>query len=48
MILDPVDYGQWLDRRARVDGLLALLRPFPEEAMTAFPVSSYVSSVRWL
>jgi putative SOS response-associated peptidase YedK len=46
VILDPADYGQWLDVRAGADELLALLRPFPEEALTAFPVSSYVSNAR--
>ncbi len=44
VILDPADYGQWLDPRAGADDLAALLRPFPENAMTTFPVSSYVSN----
>jgi putative SOS response-associated peptidase YedK len=46
MILDPGDYGQWLDPRAGVDDLMTLLRPFPDEALTAFPVTSYVSNAR--
>jgi putative SOS response-associated peptidase YedK len=45
-ILNPVDYGQWLDPRAGIEGLLVLLRPFPADEMTAFPVSSYVSNAR--
>jgi putative SOS response-associated peptidase YedK len=46
VILDPADYGQWLDPRAGADDLLALLRPAPDEVMTAVAVSSYVSNAR--
>jgi putative SOS response-associated peptidase YedK len=46
VILDPVNYGQWLDPRTGADDLLALLRPAPDEAMTAVAVSSYVSNAR--
>jgi putative SOS response-associated peptidase YedK len=46
VILDPADYGQWLDPHAGSDDLLTLLRPFSEEAMTAFPASSFVSNAR--
>jgi putative SOS response-associated peptidase YedK len=46
VILDPADYGQWLKPQTGSDDLLALLRPFSEEAMTAFPVSAYVSNAR--
>jgi putative SOS response-associated peptidase YedK len=46
VILDPADYGQWLDPRTGADDLLTLLRPAPEEAVTAIPVSSYVSNAR--
>ncbi len=38
-ILDPADYGLWLDPRAEVNGLLALLRPFLAESMIAIPLS---------
>jgi putative SOS response-associated peptidase YedK len=46
VILDPADYGQWLDPRASAADLLALLRPAQEDALTAIPVSSYVSNSR--
>jgi putative SOS response-associated peptidase YedK len=46
VILDPADYGQRLDGRTGADDLLQLLRPAPEEGMTAIAVSSYVSNAR--
>jgi putative SOS response-associated peptidase YedK len=46
VILDPADYGQWLDPRTGAEDLLRLLRPAPDEAMTAMAVSSYVSNAR--
>jgi putative SOS response-associated peptidase YedK len=46
VILDRAGYGQWLDPRTGADDLLALLRPPPNEAMTAVAVSSYVSNAR--
>jgi putative SOS response-associated peptidase YedK len=46
VILDPANYGQWLDPRAGADDLLALLRPAPDEVITAIAVSSYVSNAR--
>jgi putative SOS response-associated peptidase YedK len=46
VILDPADYGQWLDPRAGADDLRALLRPFGDEAMTTIAVSNFVSNVR--
>jgi putative SOS response-associated peptidase YedK len=46
VILHSADYGQWLDTQAGSDDLLGLLRPFSEEAMTAFPVSAHVSNAR--
>jgi hypothetical protein len=46
VILDPADYGQWLDPRTDAEVLLQLLRPAPEEGMTAVAVSSYVSNAR--
>ena len=44
--LDPANCGQWLDPRAGMEDLLALLRPFRAEVMTTFQVSSYVSNAR--
>ncbi len=46
VILDPADYGQWLDPRAGAEELLTLLRPAPEEALMAIAVSRYVSNAR--
>jgi putative SOS response-associated peptidase YedK len=46
VILDPADYGQWLDQRTDAEDLLQLLRPAPEEAMTAIAVSSFLSNAR--
>jgi putative SOS response-associated peptidase YedK len=46
VILDPEDYGQWLDPRAAAVELLTLMRPFSADAMTAFPVITFVSNPR--
>ncbi len=44
VILDPKDYDQWLDPSIRQAQLLQpLLRPFPPESMTAYPVSLRVN-----
>ena len=47
VILDPTQYGQWLDPRASAEELLVTLRPEAEEWMTAFPVSSY-GQFKWM
>ncbi|QXP89618.1 SOS response-associated peptidase [Methylococcus capsulatus] len=45
VILDPAAYEVWLDPECRdKTGLLALLRPFPAEEMTAWRVSTHVNS----
>jgi putative SOS response-associated peptidase YedK len=41
VILDPADYGAWLDPGR---GGLELLRPCPEEWLEAVPVSTRVNS----
>jgi putative SOS response-associated peptidase YedK len=47
VILDPKEYGAWLDQTPRPkEELLALLRAFPSEAMQAVPVSTTVNSPR--
>jgi putative SOS response-associated peptidase YedK len=47
VILDPKDYGQWLDPgRQEADGVKLLLRPYPPEAMTYFPVNLRVNNPR--
>ena len=43
VILAPEDHGRWLD--SANDGR-PLLRPYPAEAMTAYPVSTRVNAVR--
>jgi putative SOS response-associated peptidase YedK len=45
VILDPRDYGLWLDPMlANLAELRALLRPFPAAAMAAYPVSPRVNN----
>lgn len=45
VILPPDAYDLWLDPDVqKPDVLLALLHPYPEEAMTAYPVSMRVNS----
>jgi putative SOS response-associated peptidase YedK len=41
VIIDPADYGSWLDAAKSADG--ELLRPYRTEAMTATEVSTYVN-----
>jgi putative SOS response-associated peptidase YedK len=44
VILPPEAYGLWLDPEFQGrDELLALLRPFPDDAMDAIPVSDLVN-----
>ncbi len=44
VILDPKDYELWLDPEVKKSELLQpLLRPYPTEEMTAFPVSKAVN-----
>jgi len=45
VILAPADFGRWLDpEAAKGEHLQALLRPYPAEVMTAYPVDSRVNS----
>lgn len=44
VILDPADWGAWIDGPAEAVG--HLLRPAPEDALVAYPVSSRVGNVR--
>jgi putative SOS response-associated peptidase YedK len=47
VILDPADYGLWLDpAMTDKDRLQTLLQPYPAEAMKAEPVSMRVNSVK--
>ena len=48
MILDPKDYEVWLDPAIQqTDTLQALLKPYPAEAMEAYPVSRLVNNPRF-
>jgi len=45
VILSPAAYGLWLDPTCQdVEGVQAVLRPFPAEEMVAFPVGNQVNS----
>ncbi|MFZ5819576.1 MAG: SOS response-associated peptidase [Chloroflexota bacterium] len=45
VILPPDDYPQWLDAAPRPpESLLPLIKPYPAEKMTAYPVSTLVNS----
>jgi len=47
VILAPAEYGTWLDPASALPDALALLKPYPAEAMTIHPVSTRVNSVRF-
>lgn len=45
VILQPADYERWLDPAPQTpDNLNPLLKPFPADAMSAYPVSTLVNS----
>jgi putative SOS response-associated peptidase YedK len=45
VILDAADYSQWLDPAPRTpESLLPLIRSFPADRMSAYPVSTMVNS----
>jgi putative SOS response-associated peptidase YedK len=44
VIIDPGDYGTWLDAASSTDG--GLLRPYRPEAMMATPVGTYVNDAK--
>jgi putative SOS response-associated peptidase YedK len=46
VILEPKDYSRWLEPAAVERLPVDLLRPFPAEQMTAWPVSDRVGNVR--
>ena len=46
VILAPADYAAWLDPATPLQVAYALLKPYPAEAMTAYPISTRVNSVR--
>jgi|SRR5579883_1868812 len=47
VILDPADFAAWLDPATPPAAALALLKPYPAEAMMLYPVSTRVNSVRF-
>jgi putative SOS response-associated peptidase YedK len=46
VLLGLGDFGRWLDLSAAPAELLALLRPVPDDALTATPISAFVNSAR--
>jgi putative SOS response-associated peptidase YedK len=47
VILAPASYDQWLDPTFQhIERLNALLRPYPNEELTAYPVSTLVNNPR--
>ena len=46
VILEPRDYGRWLEPGDPAQPPVDLLRPFPAEKMVAWPVSDRVGNVR--
>jgi putative SOS response-associated peptidase YedK len=47
VIVDPANFGQWLDPKIQKPELVQpLLRPYRAEEMTAYPVSAWVNSPR--
>jgi len=46
VIVDPADFGRWLDPAEKPAALQALLHPFPPDSMEAYPVSTFVNNVR--
>ena len=47
VILAPVSYDKWLDPLFQhIESLTALLRPYPSEELTAYPVSTLVNNPR--
>jgi putative SOS response-associated peptidase YedK len=47
VILPPGDYAAWLDPATPTQAALALLRPYPAEAMMVYPISRRVNNVRF-
>ena len=44
VIIDPADFGLWLNRGGDLKQCQALLRPYLGEGMEAYPVSTFVNS----
>jgi putative SOS response-associated peptidase YedK len=46
VIIEPEDYGMWLDPSSKPEDARHLFRPYPPEKMAAYPVSTMVNSPR--
>ena len=46
VILDPADYGAWLNAKTPAANAQALLCPYASEAMRAYPISTRVNNPR--
>jgi putative SOS response-associated peptidase YedK len=47
VILPAADYDRWLDPATQgMEGLKELVRPYPSDGMTAYPISAYVNNPR--
>jgi putative SOS response-associated peptidase YedK len=46
VIVDPADFGQWLDPAEKPTAVQALLRPYAPESMEAYPVGTFVNNLR--
>lgn len=46
VIVAPEDYSMWLDPGPRPEDALHLLRPYPSDKLTAYPVSTVVNNPR--
>lgn len=45
VILHPADYRRWLEpQEVEPEAVQGLLKPFPDQQMTSYPVSTYVNS----
>jgi putative SOS response-associated peptidase YedK len=44
VIIEPADYGKWLDAAKSADG--CLLRPYPADEMTTVEVDPWVNDAR--
>jgi len=47
VILNPADYARWVDPETPREAAVALLRPYPIEAMVLQPISTRINSVRF-
>ena len=46
VIIDPADFGLWLDPAGKLEQCQALLRPYTAGGMEAYPVTAFVNNPR--